>query len=126
MNYKLIFNISKALLLARWRQTLVAAVGVTFGISMFVAMQSFMTGLNKMLDGLILNRTPHIRLFKEIRPNARQPIHDSKMYAGYYNFIGSLKAGSARLEIYNSNFIMRSLQKDERVLGFAPRITAQA
>jgi lipoprotein-releasing system permease protein len=63
MNSTLLLNIAKALMLARWRQTLVAAIGVTFGITMFVALLSFMTGLNKMLDGLILNRTPHIRLY---------------------------------------------------------------
>jgi lipoprotein-releasing system permease protein len=125
MNFKLTFNIAKSLLLARWRQTLVAAIGVTFGIAMFVALLSFMTGLNKMLDGLILNRTPHVRLFKEIKPNPIQPINESKSYTGYYNFISSLKSGNARLEIYNNGFIMQSLKKDPRILGFTPRITAQ-
>src|SRR5687767_10796176 len=124
MNYKLLLNIAKALLLARWKQTLVAAIGVTFGITMFVALLSFMTGLNKMLDGLILNRTPHVRLFNEIKPNPEQPINVSHLYNGYYNFISTLKAGSARLEIYNIGFIMQSLKRDERVLGFTPRITA--
>ncbi len=126
MNYKLLLNIAKALLLARWKQTLVAAIGVTFGITMFVALLSFMTGLNKMLDGLILNRTPHVRLYNEIKPNPEQPINVSHLYNGYYNFISTLKAGSARLEIYNIGFIMKSLKKDARVLGFTPRIIAQA
>lgn len=125
MNYKLILNIAKALLLARWRQSLVAAIGVTFGIGMFVTLQSFMTGLNKMLDGLILNRAPHVRLFNEIKPNIHQPINESRAYNGYYNFIRSIKSANARLEIYNSGFIMQSLKKDERVLGFTPRIIAQ-
>ena len=125
MNNKLILSIAKSLLLARWRQTLVAAIGVTFGIAMFVTLLSFMTGLNKLLDGLILNRTAHIRIFNEIRPNSNQPINESGSYKGYYNFISSLKSSSARLEIYNSGFIMQALKKDERVLGFTPRITAQ-
>ncbi len=125
MNNKLILSIAKSLLLARWRQTLVAAIGVTFGIAMFVTLLSFMTGLNKLLDGLILNRTAHIRIFNEIRPNSNQPINESGSYKGYYNFISSLKSGNARLEIYNSGFIMQALKKDERVLGFTPRITAQ-
>jgi lipoprotein-releasing system permease protein len=67
MNLKLIARISFALLMARWRQTLVAAVGVTFSITMFVALLGFMSGLNDLLDGLILNRTAHIRLYKEIK-----------------------------------------------------------
>ena len=126
MNFTLLINIAKALLLARWRQTLIAAIGVTFGITMFVALLSFMTGLNKMLDGLILNRTPHVRLYNEIKPNASQPINSSPLFTNSYNFISNLKANSARLEIYNIGFIMQSLEKDERVLGFTPRITAQA
>ena len=73
MNTKLITAIAKSLLIARWKQTLVAAVGVTFSITMFITLLGFMTGLNDMLDGLILNRTPHIRLFNEIKPNENQP-----------------------------------------------------
>lgn len=125
MNNKLLLNIAKALLLARWRQTLVAAIGVTFGIAMFVALQSFMTGLNKLLDGLILNRTPHVRLFNEIKPNSRQPVNESVLYRDHYNFISSVKSTNSRVEIYNSGFIRQSLKKDDRVLGFSPRITAQ-
>ncbi len=75
MNYKLLISIAKSLLLARWKQTLVAAIGVTFSISMFITLLSFMTGLNDLLDGLILNRTPHIRLYNEIKPNKDQPVN---------------------------------------------------
>ncbi|HTN05498.1 ABC transporter permease [Agriterribacter sp.] len=125
MNFTLLLNIAKALLLARWRQTLVAAIGVTFGIAMFVTMQSFMTGLNKLLDGLILNRTPDVRLYHEIKPRNRQPVNESPLYKNNYNFISSPKSANARLEIYNSGSVMQSLSKDERVRGFAPRISTQ-
>jgi len=107
------------------KQTLVAAAGVTFGISMFIGMQSFMTGLNKLLDGLMLNRTPHVRLYNEIRPGLQQPVNVYGKYKDYYNFISSSKASNARLAIYNSGYIMHSLKKDDRVLGITPRITAQ-
>jgi lipoprotein-releasing system permease protein len=53
VNYKLILNIAFHLLRARLKQTIVA-VGVTFGIAMFIALVSFMNGLNEMLDGLML------------------------------------------------------------------------
>ena len=66
MNFKLLSNIANSLLMARLKQSIVAAVGVTFGIAMFIAMQSFMTGLNKLLDGLVINRTPHVRLYNEM------------------------------------------------------------
>lgn len=85
MNIKLITSISKALLLARWKQSLVAAIGVTFSITMFIALLGFMYGLNDLLDGLILNRTAHVRLFNEIKPSEIQVINRSIRYRTYYH-----------------------------------------
>lgn len=125
MRLKLITSVSKSLLLARWKQTLVAAIGVTFSITMFITLLSFMTGLNDLLDGLILNRTPHVRLYNEIQPSEHQPVDLSSAHKGHYNFIRSIKPKNERLEIANSGAIMAALKKDERVLGIAPKITAQ-
>ena len=124
MNLKLIFSIAKSLLLARWKQTLVAAIGVTFGITMFIALLSFMTGLNDLLDGLILNRTPHVRIFNDIKPNSNQPVNTDTNFKTTYNFIQSVKSNNSRQEIYNSGAIMDAIKNDERVLGYAPKISA--
>lgn len=125
MRWKLISDVSKSLLLARWRQTLVAAVGVTFSIAMFVTLLSFMAGLNDLLDGLILNRTAHIRLYHEIKPAERQAVQLASAYAGAYHFIRSIKPKNERKEIANSSAIMARLKNDDRVEGVAPKITAQ-
>ncbi len=125
MKSHLIIRIAKSLLLARWRQTLVAAVGVTFSIAMFITLLGFMNGLNKLLDGLIINRIAHVRLFKEIKPNAHQPINSSDRFKHSYNFIRTVKSESSRQAIYNSGAVLRALKKDDRVSGVAPRITAQ-
>lgn len=122
MNIKLISSIAKSLLLARFKQTLVAAVGVTFSITMFIALLSFMAGLNDLLDGLLLNRTAHIRLYNEIQPNKNQPINKTSNSTNQYNFIRSVKSGNARQQIYNSAAIIQTLQKDNRVLGIAPKL----
>ncbi|HVZ55379.1 MAG TPA: ABC transporter permease [Chitinophagaceae bacterium] len=125
MNYALITDIARSLVLARWRQTLVAAIGVTFGIMAFVALLSFMNGLNDLLDGLIINRTPHVHLFNEIRPNPHQPVNQWPAFRGAYNFIRSVKPSEGRLEIYNSGPVMEAISQDKRVLGLSPKITAQ-
>ncbi len=122
MNSKLISSIAKSLLLARFKQTLVAAFGVTFSITMFIALLSFMAGLNDLLDGIMLNRTAHIKLYNEIQPNKNQPINKMGDSANQYNFIRSVKSGNARQQIYNSEAIMQTLQKDSRVLGIAPKL----
>lgn len=125
MKRNLIIDIAVSLSLARWRQTLVAAVGVMFSVAMFVTLLSFMHGLNDMLDGLILNRTPHIKLYNEIKPTREQPISMDPAYQGHYHFIRSVKPGGGRLAIYNVETIIRSLKNDARVLGVAPKLTAQ-
>ena len=125
MNYKLIANIAIALLLARWKQTLIAAIGVTFSIAMFISLLSFMSGLNELLDGLVLNRTAHVRLYNEIKPNPNQPINLSKDYKNYHNFVQSIKPSGKGAEILNSGSIIQAIKADERVLGIAPKVTAQ-
>ena len=125
MNTRLIIQIAYSLLMARWKQTLVAAIGVTFSITMFITLLSFMTGLNKLLDGLIINRTPHVRLFNEIRPDSIQPIQKAPAYRSHYHMVRSIKSGNSRQEIYNSGAIMERITQDPRVLGIAPKITSQ-
>ncbi|MHA8066533.1 ABC transporter permease [Aquirufa sp. ROCK2-A2] len=125
MKLKLLFEIAISLLMARWKQTLVAAIGVTFSITMFVTLLSFMSGLNDMLDGLIVNRTPHIRLYKDIKPSKEQPIDKVSKHKKHYNFVSSVKPKNERIELFNSGTIIKSLEKDNRVLGVAPKVTAQ-
>jgi lipoprotein-releasing system permease protein len=123
MNIKLIIQVSISLLLARWKQTLVAAVGVTFSIAMFVTLLGFMNGLNDLLDGLIMNRTAHIRLYHDINVSKVQPI--DLLSPKTKNFVHSVKPKNQRLEIYNSGQIIQAIKRDERVLGVAPKINAQ-
>lgn len=125
MKSRLLTEISMTMLRARLRQTLVAAVGVTFGITMFVTLLSFMNGLNDLLDGLIVNRTPHIRLYNEIEPKENQPIKISEQFRSHYNFISSVKSSNSRLEIYNSGKIIHSLEDDGRVKGVSRKASSQ-
>lgn len=125
MRYKLIASISRSLLFARIKQTLVAAIGVTFSITMFITLLSFMSGLNDMLDSLILNRTAHIRLYNEIKASDQQPVDISENFKDHYNFVSSIKPKKENAEIHNSEAIISSLLKDDRVKGVAPKIIAQ-
>lgn len=122
MNFKLIFNIAIHLLKARLKQTIVAAVGVTFGIAMFIALVSFMNGLNDLLDGLMLNRTAHVRLYNEIKPTLNQPIELSEKYKNSTNFISSIKPKDRGKAIYNSQAIINYLKQDNRIIDVAPKI----
>ena len=123
MNYKLILNIALHLLQARLKQTIVAAVGVTFSIAMFIALVSFMNGLNDLLDGLMLNRTPHVLLYNEIKPSENQPISLSPAYKKQVHFINSIKPKDRGKSIYNSKTIIKNLKQDPRIIDVAPKVT---
>jgi lipoprotein-releasing system permease protein len=121
---KLLLSIAMTLLRAKLRQSIVAAVGVMFSITMFVTLLGFMNGLNDMLDGLILNRTPHVRLYNELQASPRQPIEygtDTTTHA----FIRSVKPKDELPRLRNATAIMAALEKDPRVLAVSPRLVAQ-
>lgn len=124
MNFRLIIDIAINLIRARLKQSIVAASGVTFGIAMFVTLLSFMNGLNNLLDGLMLNRTPHVRLYNEVKPSPDQPVLISKDYKNNTNFIQSIKPKDRGREIYNSKAIINILKQDKRVIDVAPKVTA--
>ena len=124
---RLLASISLTLLRAKLRQSIVAAGGVTFSIAMFVALLGFMNGLNQLLDGLILNRTPHIRLFNELHVSPVQPVDLAERATGdsaAHNFIRSVKPKDDLPRLRNATAIMGALQKDPRVLSVTPRLVA--
>jgi lipoprotein-releasing system permease protein len=120
-NYGIIFDISRTHLLSRMKQTSIAALGVTFGVGMYITMMSFMTGLNGLLDGLILNRTPHIHVYNEIEPSEVQPIELWKE-ASEFNVIRSVKPKQGQIRIHNALPILAQLRKDKRVKGVTPQV----
>ncbi|MEJ6980046.1 ABC transporter permease [Pedobacter sp. P351] len=123
MNVKLLFTIAFSILRARLKQSIVAAAGVTFGIAAFVALVSFMSGLNDLLDNLIINRTPHVYFYNEIRPSEKQPMDLSGKFSGYQHFIHSIKPKDEGLELYNSQKIIKQLKSDSRVMDVAAKVT---
>lgn len=126
MNWSIILSISKTHLLARIKQSGIAALGVTFGIGTFIILVSFMTGLNKLLDGLILNRTPHVHVYNEIEPSKKQPIDYLTNAQDNLNIIHSIKPKFSQERIHNALPLMNHLKEDERVKGVAPLVRAQA
>lgn len=121
---RLLLSISLTLLRAKMKQSVVAAVGVMFSITMFVTLLGFMNGLNGMLDGLILNRTPHIRLYNELKASPIQPI-DLTTDSTTHNFVRNVKPKNELPRLRNAEAIMDALLKDPRVLAVSPRLVAQ-
>lgn len=125
MKLSLILDISKTHLLSRKKQTIVAALGVTFGIGAYVIMMSFMTGLNGLLDGLVLNRTPHVHIYNEMEPSAVQPIERSEEHKESMPFVYSIKPKKSQERIHNALALLSHLNKQEYVRGATPLVRSQ-
>ena len=123
-NWPVILSISRTHLLTRMKQSVIAALGVTFGIGTFIILMSFMTGLNGLLDGLILNRTPHVHIYNEIKPSEKQPI--DRFAENTINIIHSVKPKKSQQKIRNALPLINQLRNDEDVRGVTPQAVAQS
>ena len=59
------YEIAYVYLTSKLKQTAVAVLGVTFGISMYVFMNSFMTGVNDTQTDLAFSTLAHIRVYND-------------------------------------------------------------
>lgn len=119
----LILKITKTHLLSRRKQTSVAALGVTFGIGTFIIMMGFMSGLNGLLDGLMLNRIPHVHIYNEIQPSEKQPTEQA--FPEYLNAVHSIKPKQNAAKIHNAIPIIEELKNDPRVMGVSSQLPAR-
>lgn len=125
INWKVILNIAKTHLLTKMKSTVTASLGVTFGIGAYITLVSFMTGLNEMLDSLILNQTPHIHIYNEIEPSEKQPIALYQEFEDAFNVVNSVKPKQSQKKIHNGLPILNYLKKDKKVYGATPQLRAQ-
>jgi lipoprotein-releasing system permease protein len=126
MNFRLLFSISKTHIWSRKKQSLIAALGVTFGIGTYIIMMGFMNGLNGLLDGLILNRTPHIHLYNEIQPSKTQPVDLYRAFQGKEKIVSSIKPKVIQSKIHNALPMMDFLSKQSYVKGVTAQVKAQS
>ncbi len=125
INWRVIFSISKTHLLSRIKQTAIAALGVTFGIGTFIILVSFMTGLNGLLDGLILDRTPHVHIYNEIKPSENQPIDLYTKVKDAFTTVASIKPKFVQAKIHNALPLMEELNANPNVKGAIPQLKSQ-
>jgi len=124
-NWKVILNIAKTHLLTKMKSTVTATLGVTFGIGAYITLVSFMTGLNTLLDDLILNQTPHIHIYNEIEPSKQQPISLFNDFEDALNTVSSVRPKQGQLKIHNAVPILNKLKSDSNVKGATPQLRAQ-
>jgi lipoprotein-releasing system permease protein len=124
-NWSIILGIAKTHLLTKIKQTSIAALGVTFGIGSYITLVCFMTGLNTMLDDLILNQTPHIHVYNEIETTKNQPVSLYDDINVSFNVIHSIKPKLSQKKIHNALPIINYLENEDNVRGALPQVKTQ-
>jgi lipoprotein-releasing system permease protein len=117
VNYK----IAGVYLLSRPRQTIVAILGVTFGISMYIFMNSFMSGVNQTQNDLAFSSIAHIRIYND------GPSNHTNLLKGFYPDNTLLNIRHSRLIQYtegikNSREITQLVQSSKEVTGVTPQV----
>lgn len=125
INWSVILGIAKTHLLTKMKSTVTATLGVTFGIGSYITLVSFMTGLNTVLDNLVLNQTPHIHIYNEIRPSPEQPIALFDDFKNAFNVVHSIKPKLSQKKIHNALPILNYLKEQPNVEGATPQLRAQ-
>lgn len=118
-----ILKIAKTHLMSKPKQTLVAMLGVTFGIGMFIMMISLMTGLNNFTEDLTKIASADIRIYKDVT-EPRATLLDRIRPEGL-NLVHHVKPKNESDKIRNARQIADLLRQDPEVIGVAPRLTSQ-
>lgn len=119
-------DISKTHLLSRKKQTLVAVLGVTFGIAMFILMISFMQGVNKFLEDTMLQATPDVHIFNDLKTD-----YSVSIAGEYFKDENALivvhhpKPKQVKLNIRNAEAIIADLRNNPQVAAVAPLLSTQ-
>lgn len=115
-------EIALTYLSSRKKQTLVASLGVMFGISMFIFMQSLMKGTNDYFEKMSFTNTPHIRIFNENK------VADTHMLTSFLadpsqKILVNPKQLKQSLGLTNPYGIIDLLRKNPAVSGITPQVT---
>lgn len=126
MNWKLAFNIATTHLLTKKKQSIVAMLGVTFGISMFIIMISFMTGVNQFTEDMAMDNTPHIHVYKPLEIKDEKIITKNKAETdGQWNVVLHQKPKNELSKIKNGLTLMQRIERMPEVKGVAPQLSSQ-
>lgn len=120
---RLAFHIARTHLLSKPKQTIVAMLGVTFGIGMFIAMVSLMTGLNDMTEDLAMTSSPDIHIYHDITVD-REPIISQINPTGL-NVVHHTKPKNETQKIRGALRIAEAIRQNPKVRGVSAQLTSQ-
>lgn len=122
MNIGINTEIAFTYMVSRRKQTLVAALGVTFGISMFIFMNSLITGSNEWSEKIMLSSTPHLRLYSDNKMSNNIMLDK---YAGNktINLISNPQFVNTDNKITNPDAVLQQLQQQKEITALSKQVS---
>jgi len=114
-------KIALAHLTSRVKQGLVAVLSVTFGISMYIFMNSFMTGVNDAQTELAFSALAHVRIYND-GPEDRSNLLVKHFPGDYAYYVHNARTIQYTEGIRNSEVILQQVAEVPGVAGVAPQI----
>ncbi len=118
-------QIAHTQMLARPKQSIVAALGVMFGIAMFVFMMSFMTGLNDLTDNIMLSVAPHVHIYNDIESQKESIVDEVFADTKAFNVLHHPKPKATKPNLRNGLQMIELISHDGRVSDVAPMLNTQ-
>ena len=116
-------EIALTYLLSRKKQTLVASLGVMFGISMFIFMQSLMKGTNDYFEKMSFTNTPHIRLYSENKV-ADEHMLNTFLKDASVKILTNPKQLEQSFGLTNPYGLIDQIRRNPQVVAVTPQVTA--
>jgi lipoprotein-releasing system permease protein len=105
-------------------QTFVAVLGVTFGVSMYIFMNSFMNGVNKAQDDLAFRALSHVRIYNQDSKNIYNPIESEIDQTKTFIHIRNRKNIQYTTGMKNSSAIVSFIKKQKEVVAVSCQVNS--
>lgn len=127
MSVSVDYRIAQVQLFSRKKQTLVAMLGVMFGIAMFILMISFMTGVNDMIRDMMLSVTPHIHVYNDLHTDFSSSVAGRfyRREKDHWIVVDHPKPKQINLNLKNAPGILADIEKNREVAIASPLVSTQ-
>lgn len=110
-------------MVSRHRQTIVAALGVTFGIGMFIFINSLISGTNQWSEKIMLSSTPHLRLYTDSRW-CDTKLLDKYESKGTVHLISNPRYVNTTNNIINPDNVIQQLSQYEEITKMSKQVSS--
>lgn len=121
-----VLRIALTHLFSKKRQTIVAMLGVTFGIAIFIFQGGLMSGFQKTFIDQTVNTTASVRIFNEAKKDRPSILSRYDKSGNTLLMVRNQKPKEEQPRVRNGYQIISILEKHKEVLGVSPFLGTQA